>query len=273
MAIVSILLPTYKEPAYLLRSIQSVIHQSFVDWELVVIDDGLTDAARRTLLDCAKNDQRIRIITNPKNLGIQKSLNEGLQKSTGKYIARIDDDDEWIDVKKLAKQIDFLETHEEYVLVGTGVIVGSGEGKELTRYLLPENDCDIRKRMLSKNCFVHSSVMYKKEEALYVGGYNESLDVLHIEDYDLWLKLGCRGKMHNISDYLVLFSLHTNSISAKNRRTQFSRSVALIKKFKNDYPCYRLSVMQAYLRMFLYPIFEVLPMRFKNLFFKLYKQF
>ena len=269
---VSILLPTYKEPQYLIRSITSVLNQSFSDWELIVIDDGLVQNSKKSLFDFVQNDKRITVITNPQNLGIQKSLNEGLKAARGTYVARIDDDDEWIDTKKLHKQVAFLDEHFEYVLVGTGAVIVAPDGQQLTKYLLPESDIDIRKRILSKNCFIHSSVMFNKEKVLSLGGYSESDEVKHIEDYDLWLRLGQTGKMYIIPDYLIDFTLHKNSISSKNRRAQFKGNVKLTRKFKHAYPNYGKNLFIANIRMFLYPLFDLIPDKLKYKFFKFYKE-
>ena len=272
MPIVSIILPTYKEPRGLVRSIQSVMHQSFTDWELIVVDDGLTESARVQLLEYSTRDPRIFVLKNPHNMGIQKSLNSGLKNSKGTYIARIDDDDEWIDTEKLAKQVRFLDTHTDHVLVGTGIVVVDQDRKELTKYILPETDFEIRQRMLIKNCFVHSSVLFNKEKACDLGGYSEDTHVLHIEDYDLWLRLGRIGKMHNIPDYSVMFTLHSGSVSAQNRKAQFCRTLRMIKRFKGSYPYYFVGYIKTTMAVYSWSFFRILPPWMKNFILKIYKE-
>ena len=272
MPIVSILLPTYKNPAYILRAIDSVIKQSYEDWELLIIDDGLTETAKGIISDFIKQDQRIVVISNLKNLGIQKSLNHGLSKARGVYVARIDDDDEWTDIYKLHNQVDFLKNNPEYVLVGTGALVVNGKKEELFRYFFPETDISIRNKILYKNCFIHSSVVFSKEKAVEVGGYSESIDVLHIEDYDLWFKLGLQGKMYNLQKHSVSFTVHENSISSKNKKDQLLRNIQLIKKYKNKYPNFTISIVNGILKARLYDIYCVLPVFLRNTIFRFYKK-
>ncbi len=233
--LISIVMPVYNGGERIAKAIESVFRQSHEYWELLIIDDGSSDNTRDIVENFAKLDDRIKYIKNEKNVGIQKTLNRGLSESKGEYIARIDDDDVWIDRDKLKKQIEVLE-HSGYVLVGTGVIVEDETGKELFRYIPPQTDREIRERMLRRNCFAHSSVLFKRDKALNFGGYSESIDVRHIEDYDLWLKLGTMGKMHNLGTYSIVFTQRQGSISTSNRFSQAKRSLGEIWKFKGDYP-------------------------------------
>lgn len=271
--LISIILPTYNGGKYIKRSIESVISQSYDNWELLIVDDGSTDNTENIVREYMGKDKRIIYLKNKYNLGIQKTLNKGLKEAKGEYIARIDDDDEWIDKDKLKKQIEFLENNKDLVLIGTGVIVVNENGIEMLRYLLPEKDSDIRSRILGKNCFVHSSVMFRKESALALGGYDESKDSRHIEDYDLWLKLGTKGKFHNLPLYSVKFALREGSLSSVNKIEQFKKSIILVKKFRSRYPNYLISIMRSYLRVLIYGFILKLPIKFSlNKIIKIYKE-
>lgn len=259
---VTIILPTYNGGKYIKRAIESILHQTFFNWELLIIDDGSKDNTEEVVKKYLDKDSRIVYLKNEVNLGIQKTLNKGLQSSNGEFIARIDDDDEWPDENKLKKQVEFLENNRDYVLVGTGVIVVGEDGQELFRYLMPETDKEIRNKILSKNCFVHSSVVFKKNTALNFKGYNESKDTRHIEDYDLWLKLGNVGKLANLATFAVKFTLRDGSISSINKKEQFKKNTILIKKFKNDYPNYFLALIRSYLRKFIYGLIINSPFKF-----------
>lgn len=270
--IVSIILPTYNGARYIKRAIDSVIAQTFSDWELLVIDDGSKDDTGNIVKEYTNKDSRIIYLKNEINLGIQKTLNKGLKEAKGKYIARIDDDDEWIDKDKLKKQIEFLENNKDYVLIGTGVVVVGEEGIELMRYLLPETDIEIRNKILSKNCFVHSSVVFKKDTALTFGGYDESKDSKHIEDYDLWLKLGTIGMFANLPICGLKFTQREGSISSIHKLEQFKKNINLIKKYKYKYSKYYRSIIFSYLRFKLYDIYLLLiPNKIKTKILKLYK--
>ena len=250
--IVSVVLPTYNRAYLLSGAISSVLNQTFQDFELIIVDDGSTDNTKEVVENFQKKDNRIKYIRNEENLGIQKTLNKGIGMSEGKYIARIDDDDEWIDNNKLKNQVDFLELNQDHVLVGTGAVVVDENNKEIFRYLCPKEDNIIRKSILSKNCFLHPSVVFKKESFLAVGGYDESSDVRHIEDYDLWFKLGIVGKFANLNIYAVKLKNSGKQISFKNQRKQLNGYFLFIKKYKDSYPGYYYALVRAYLRLFLY---------------------
>lgn len=232
---ISIILPTYNGEKNIIRSIQSVQNQTFSEWELIIVIDGSTDATFERVSRIAKNDDRIIIVHNVQNQGIQKTLNDGLRKSQGKYIARIDDDDIWFDERKLQKQYDFLENNSDHVLVGTGVILVDEKGNEMSSYLLPETDEQIRKKILEQNCFVHSSVMFQKKVVDIVGGYSEDRKYKHLEDYEFWLRMGTVGKFANIPIYSVAYQVSTASISGKNKLIQLRRSIKLSWEFRNKY--------------------------------------
>lgn len=270
---ISILLPTYNGAKRISKAIESVQAQSYVDWELLVIDDGSKDNTKEVVEDFVKDDSRIKYIKNQENLNIQKSLNKGLREAKGEYIARIDDDDIWIDKDKLKKQIEFLKEDSEYVLVGTGTIVVDENEKELFRYFGPQADSEIRNKILSKNCFTHSSVMFRKSSVEKFGGYSEGESVKHLEDYDLWLKLGTIGKLKNLDIYGVRFSVRSDSISSVNKIEQFQKNIVLSKLYKNKYPNYIKATIFNYVRLFLYKIFKLLPIGgLKNKIIAIYKR-
>ena len=237
---VSIILPTYNGAQWIRRAIDSVIAQTFTDWELIIVDDGSTQD-----LQCMfPGDARIRYFKNEKNLGIQKTINRGLAEAKGKYIARIDDDDMWSDTAKLEKQVAFLESHPDHVLVGTGVIVVDEQGKELQRYLLPETDTVIRSKLLRKNCFVHSSVVFRN-----IGiRYSEEKNVRHAEDYELWLRLGLQGKFANLPSHSVTFTVRKQSLTGRNRVIQARRILVLAWRYKTHYPHALIGITTAFVR-------------------------
>lgn len=271
---ITIILPTWKNAGISInRAIDSVIAQSYSNWELFVIDDGITDNTEEIVREYIKKDNRIIFLKNESNLGIQKTLNRGLKEAKGEYIARIDDDDEWIDKDKLKKQIEFFNNNIDCVLIGTGVIVVNEEGLELFRYLLPEKDRDIRGKLLEKNCFVHSSVMFRKDIVISLGGYSEEKYTKHVEDYDLWLKLGTVGKLSNLPIYAVNFTLREGSISSMNKIEQFKKNINLIRRYKNKYPNYFLAIIRSYMRIVVYGFILKSPMKFSlNKFIKIYKE-
>ena len=115
--LVSVILPTHNRAESITKAIGSVVLQTYENFEIIVVDDCSTDQTPEVLHKLAKEDKRIKIITNDKNLRLVRSLNKGIIFSSGKYIARIDDDDAWSNKEKLEKQVNFLEKNRDYVAV------------------------------------------------------------------------------------------------------------------------------------------------------------
>jgi glycosyltransferase involved in cell wall biosynthesis len=236
--LVSVLLATYNGGRFIRRAIQSVFNQTFSNCELIVIDDCSNDGTFEILKEF-ENEERVIRLRNEVNLGYQKSLNRGMREARGEYIAIIDDDDRWLDEDKLKKQVEFLASHPEYVLVGADRVIVDEDGSELARPSLPKSDEEIRGKMLERNCFAHSSVMYRKSAAVKVGCYRESR-YPYSEDYDLWVRLGTIGKLANLPIYGGGYTVRGRKVGY-NFRLRFIpavRSMVLISHYKNKYPHY-----------------------------------
>lgn len=269
---VSIILPTFNGSKTIARSISSVINQSTKEWELIIIDDGSTDTTSEIAYEYTQKDSRIKLYKNETNLGIQKTLNRGLALSSGKFVARIDDDDLWVDENKLFHQIKILDENPDIVLVGSGVIVVDPSGEEKFRYLPPQFDDQIRAKILQQNQFTHSCVMFRNNLAQAIGGYSESESTKHVEDYDLWLRIGIFGKFFNIPEYFVQYQDGPSNISSRNKIEQFRKDILLIKKYKKNYPKYFRALFKGYLRLVTYGIYEkFLTHGVKRIIFKFYK--
>jgi len=268
---ISIILPVHNGARFLPRAAESVLRQTFEDWELFIIDDGSTDETAEVAKRFAESDRRIRCARNPKNIGIQKTLNRGLSLSRGEYIARIDDDDIWLEADKLKLQTKFLDERPDYVLLGTAVCILDESGAELFRYRLPESDAAIRARMLQRNCFTHSSVMFRREAAVRAGGYGESENVRHVEDYDLWLRIGRLGKLANLPAFATGFTLRPGNISSLNKLGQLMKDLRLTRAYRRDYPGYPFAIIYGYLRLFGYRLFRILPDFLKSKILRTYK--
>lgn len=249
--LVSIILPAYNVSLYIRDAIFSVLNQTYYNFELIIIDDGSTDNTLSIVNQI--QDSRIKIIRNPINLGIQKTLNNGLRLSQGIYIARIDGDDEWIDKDKLKKQIQFLEENKECILIGSGAVCINEDGKYLYKYLKPQTDKMIRGKIIGQNCFIHSSIVFRKKEIISLGGYSEDEKTKHAEDYDLWLKAGKIGKFYNIPEYSVKFMIRKSSIGNTNFINQLKKTTKIAKEYKKYYPKNKnLNMLRNYARLIFY---------------------
>jgi glycosyltransferase involved in cell wall biosynthesis len=254
---ISIILPTYNGVKTIGKAIISVQMQTFTDWELIIVDDGSSDGISLHVSDYQKADKRIQYIKNEKNIGIQRSLNKAIESSRGKYIARIDDDDVWIDNEKLSTQFAEMEANPDCVLIGTNARIVSLESKKfLFETRLPETDKKIRTRMLFVNNFIHSSVIIRAGILNDIGGYSESEQWLHVEDYELWLRIGKMGKTANIAKVSVELAIHEKSLSNMNRKQQMVKIINLVKKYKDRYPYFYLAYVFSYIKMLSVIFFE-----------------
>ncbi len=249
ISLISVITITYNRGQYLKEAIESVLEQNFRDFELLVIDDASIDDTENIVKEYVSRDPRVKYFRNEKNLGIAKSRNIALNMAQGKYVAVLDSDDVWSDFGKLKKQYNFLEQNLDggYVLAGGGVAVINEKGREIERYLEPLADKEIRRVILLENPFAHSTVLFLKEAALKCGGYDENLKIG--EDYDLWLKMGRRGKFVNLADYLIRYRLHSGNICGFASLLGAKLTKQIIQRYRNDYPNYKKALIKAHLRI------------------------
>jgi len=251
---ISVVIITYNRARLLPEAIESVLSQSFKDWELLIVDDASTDGTESVVKKYIDKDERIGYYKNESNIKISRSRNRGLELARGKYIAVLDSDDSWCDVEKLQKQYDFLEQNADFVLSAGGVIVIGDNSQEIKRYLKTSTDEDIRSGILAQNPIVHSAVMYRREIALSSGGYDVALNTA--EDYDLWLRIGRKGKMYNFSEYFVRYRIHGNNISIIDRRESMKCNLELVRKYRYDYPNFWRAWLRRKIRLWGYFILK-----------------
>lgn len=265
--LISIILPTYNGAKWIEKAIQSVLAQSFADHEFIIINDCSTDNTEDIILKF--KDNRIKYIKNEQNMGIQRTRNIALAEAQGEYIAEIDQDDEWIDKDKLKKQVEFLNNNIDYILIGTGVIMVNDKGEEIARYLMPENDEEIRGKILRMNPFIHSSVMYRADVVKKIGGYTvEKMS----EDHDLWLRIGHYGKFKNLQEYCIKYLFNTHGYNSQDKILRLKQNLLFIKEHRDFYPNYMEATILGWIKIFFYPIFNFMPTRVKGVFLKFHKK-
>jgi glycosyltransferase involved in cell wall biosynthesis len=253
--LVSINIATYNRGNFIVEAIESVLTQTFTDWELIIVDDASTDGTKAVIAPFLK-DPRIKYFRNDVNLNISLTRNRGLEESRGEFIAILDSDDLWSDKQKLAEQVDFLKTHPDHALVGTGVIKIDIKGNEITRFQNPLTDHKIRSTILAKNPFAQSSLLYRRKAALDAGGYNPSIN--GIEDYDLWLKIGLKWRFANLPGYFLKYRVHGSNISLTDRQRLMKINLDLIQTNRNNYPNYASAFLRRWLRFWVYKITRIL---------------
>lgn len=209
--IVSVVMPVYNAENYIEDSIESILKQSFINFELIIINDGSTDHSEYYINRF--KDKRIRYFKHPINRGLISSLNEGIQHANGEFIARLDADD-IANADRLFRQVQFLLRNPDYAICASSYEVINEKGKKKFQMNLPKTDREVKTLLVFCNCICHSSVMLRKSD-LYDQVYRQNYEFC--EDYDLWSRLVTRNKVSILPDRLVKYRLHNSNISIKNR--------------------------------------------------------
>jgi glycosyltransferase involved in cell wall biosynthesis len=209
---ISVIMSTYNEPIkWLKESIDSILNQTFGDFEFIIINDNPKRKDLQVELEkYQKKDKRIKFIKNKKNLGLTKSLNQGLKMAKGKYIARMDADDISLNTR-FEIQHNYLEKQSDIFLVGSGATFIDEKGNFLLKNIPPITHKKIIERFKIKNCLLHPTIMMRNEEKLK---YREKL--LYVEDYDFYLNLATKGKkLFTMNKILLKCRISKNSIRHK----------------------------------------------------------
>lgn len=222
--VVSIVMAVYNGDAFLAEAVDSILSQTYRDFEFIIIDDGSSDSTPAMLKKYAEKDKRIKVFKQ-KNQGLVASLNRGILAAQGEYIARQDADDASMP-GRLEKQLDFMRRDRDIVALGSSIEVMDDEGKKLHRHAVLLNDNELKQELLLRSPFAHGSVIFRREEAVKAGLYQQ--DSWPAEDYDFWLRLSRLGKFANLDEYLYIYREHAAGISQRNRELQ-EKKVAEIR--------------------------------------------
>lgn len=196
---ISVLLPVFNDERFVGRAVQSILDQTFADFELLVVNDGSTDNTAEVLT--AFRDPRLRII-HQRNAGISAGLNRMIAESCGDFLARMDSDDT-CSPHRFAAQVAFLDEHPGVGLVGSACTIIDEDGSHLRDFPVPLTDSAVRRAMVWGNPMVHSSIMMRRSIVTRVGPYDGRLGKMGIEDYDLWLRVLTVSEIANLSEPLV----------------------------------------------------------------------
>ncbi len=212
---VTVLMAVYNGSTFLPQAINSILEQTFTDYEFLIINDASTDDSGRII--ASYPDPRIKVIINRTNLGLTKSLNIGLKHAKGSFIARMDADD-LSHPQRLAKQVALIENESVCGLVTCGMEVIDAKGTVTSVKkpgYIPEK---IYSELQFRNCIPHSSVLFKKNLVLNLGGYNRKFR--YAQDYALWMKLSPIAKVNSINEYLIKWRNTKTNISNLKKREQ-----------------------------------------------------
>ncbi|ACF45410.1 glycosyl transferase family 2 [Prosthecochloris aestuarii DSM 271] len=222
--LVTVLMPVYNGEKHLADAVRSILDQTYRNFEFLVMDDGSTDKS----LDIVKSfeDERIIVKRSDRNSGIAKTLNKGIALARGKYIARMDCDDISLP-DRLRRQADYLETHSDTGLIGSGIqkIKKSRKQKVFT---WPSKDTEIKLDLLFQSAFFHPTIM-ARASLLRKIGYDEEL--LYAQDYALWTKLAPETAFANLPEALLLYRTHDEQVTKKKGKQQ----AAIARLVKENY--------------------------------------
>jgi len=200
-------MPVYNGEKYLKESINSILNQTYKNFEFIIINDGSTDKSEEIINKF--NDTRIVKLKNSTNIGIVETLNIGINKAKSKFIARMDCDD-IANLKRFEIQLNFFKKNPEYGLCGTWAqnINSTGNIIENNKTLINHND--IKCALIFGNQFIHSSIMVKSE---IIKKHKYDIRYKDAEDYKLWTNIVGESKCYNIPLYLIKYRIHNTSIS------------------------------------------------------------
>jgi glycosyltransferase involved in cell wall biosynthesis len=226
---VSILMSVYKESLdWLRQSIDSILEQTFTDFEFIIICDNPEYIEGIALLkEYSKQEHRIKLVFNQVNIGLTKSLNKGIQMSNGYYIARMDADDIAL-ADRLDKQVRFFQAHPEVGVLGGGI---EEFGRRSSVKLLPKTNCEMF--LFVENCFAHPTVM-AKADLLRKYLYNE--DCRYAQDYELWYRMYRDGIVfYNLQEPLIKHRVSTEQVGFLHNDKQREVGKAVRRNSLNDY--------------------------------------
>ena len=199
---VTVLLAVHNNSESIGPAIESILRQTYTDWDLLIIDDASTDDTPKVLQTSGLRDPRIKVIHNDVKLGLPASLNQGWKQAIGDLIARMDADDISLP-RRFALQVSYLKTHADVAVLGGGAEVIDEEGRFLGVALRPETHRILVSKIYKENPFIHPSVMMRRSFLDALGGYDERLR--RAQDYDLWLRGYRSYRYHNLPEAIIRY--------------------------------------------------------------------
>ncbi len=213
---VSVTMAVYNGASYLREAIDSMLAQSFADFEFIIVDDGSTDSTAEIL--SGYDDNRIVALRNAENLGLTRSLNICLRGARGEYVARMDADD-IAHPRRLERQVEYLDRHPEVGLLGTWIERIDDQGNSIGVRRLPTGGTFLRWGLLFGTPIAHPSVMFRRELARKTGYYDEKLR--YAQDHELWVRLSFETVPAQLPEPLLRLRRHSRSISAQRNDEQW----------------------------------------------------
>lgn len=221
---VTVLMSVYNGEKYLSEAIDSILAQTYPDFEFLIIDDASSDGSLEIIKSYA--DPRIKLIANSERMGLAANLNRGIQLACGDYIARMDADDISMP-QRLEKQVAFMQANSDIAASGTCAVDMNESGRDLKVRKVLRGEA-LRRWAWVPSPLIHPTVIFKKN-VVEKFGYDVSLEPA--EDYGLWIGLHCAGeRLDNLSEVLLRYRVHEQSVTSSNRTTQLLTTYTIFKR-------------------------------------------
>lgn len=213
---ISVLLPVYNGGAFLGKAIESILQQSFADFEFIIINDGSKDGSGDVINHYAAQDKRIVAVHQP-NAGLITTLNRGLEMARAPLIARMDADDIALP-HRFARQFKFMNDNPQIAICGSNIRLINQHDIQSRDILYPVTPEQVKAMMPQGSPLAHPTVMMRRDIIVNAGGYRRMYK--HAEDYDLWLRIGEQHAIANIPDVLLLYRQHDDKVSFQHAKQQ-----------------------------------------------------
>lgn len=223
---ISVIMSVYNGERYLREAIESVLNQSFTDFEFIIVNDASTDSSLEIIQ--SYDDERIKVIDNETNIGLTKSLNKAVKQARGEYIARQDADDISLP-NRLEEQLRYFEQHPEVALLGTSIYIIDENGKILGKRTL---SADPSKNFFQGSWFAHGSAMFKNEVVHALGRYNELFR--YCQDYELWLRIAKDYQVRGLAQRLYKLRFHDENVQFKKRDEAALYHLLALRSARNE---------------------------------------
>lgn len=217
---ISVVLPVYNGEKYLGKAIESILGQTYADFEFIIINDGSKDTTPEIIQRYAEKDSRI-VVIHQENAGLVATLNRGLSSAKAPFIARMDADDIALP-DRFKDQIAYMQMHPEIAVLGTSIRFIDENDQPIHDSLYPSDSADVAAEMLRTNPVAHPTVMMRKSVIDAEGGYNRLFN--YAEDYELWLRISEKYSIANLAGIYLLYRQHENKVSFLHSQDQTLRT-------------------------------------------------
>jgi len=223
---ISVIMSVFNGEKYLREAMDSILNQTFADFEFIIVNDGSTDNSLSIIKGYA--DKRIRVIDNEQNIGLTKSLNRAIRQARGEYIARQDADDISLP-NRFEEQLKYFKKNPDVALLGTSIYRVDSNGKILGKTLAIAKP---GKGLLRQNQFNHGSTMFKSGVVCELGGYNELFR--YCQDYELWLRMAKYYEVRNLPQILYKLRFHNEAVRFRKRDEAILYNLLALRLVRDD---------------------------------------